>query len=951
MNLTILIPQYLLLLVAIPPVLWLFWRSTTHPSRVRRGLVLGLRVLLIVLLVLSVSGLSVENPTEQANVMFALDVSDSVSEEGREAALDFVQRTLGQMKKGDQAGLIIFGADVSVEAGLQPMPDVKKITSTVSGHATDISHALELAMAQFSGGGKERVVLLTDGNETKGDAQEAALVAQSLGVEVWGVPIGSSSRPLDVQLDRVMAPGRVSIGEPIEVRAVVSSPQATPAHLLLFRDQTLLGEREVALHPGKNAFVFSDTLEEPGLHRYEAVVNVAADPIPENNRGIAFMEVEGRPKILIIYGEEGPPVELARAQTAQGLAVELRRWTELPQSLSELLRYDAVILDNAPGLGVSLAKMEAIEKYVRDGGGGLIMLGGDRSFGPGGYHRTPVERALPVNMDVPAKMTIPSLALALVIDKSDSMGGYIGDASRGSRPAQGTTKMELAKMAAFSAITMLNPFDQVGLVAFDTDVQWIIPITEAGDRERIATKLSALTHSGGTDIYKGLVEGFQALSQVKAIKKHLILLSDGLTPKADFEGLVRKMVQEKITVSTVGVGEDTDKWLMAQIADWGQGRYYFTNDSESVPRIFVSETILVSRTLVEEHPFTPSIRQDHELLRGIPLNALPILRGYVLAYPKPAAESLLVSDKGDPVLAVWRYGLGRSAAFTSDLRGRWGKAWVEWGEFGKFASQLVRWTQRKTPRQNMWLDIAVRDGKSQVTVDLYNDQDEFINQAKLTATVTGSGRASAPLAFEQTAPGRYEGTFELNGTGEYFVTVSGEDSKGEAVGPRTVAFAVPYSPEYIPRPPNVRLLRKLADLTGGRLLHLAEGSETVGEIFRVAEDGHRPPRSLWYPLILAALTVFFLDIAVRKLPPAEQWLGRFGRRPFWAQRLGMRGPPRRLETPADGFDGSSGASAAAQSSDRDGTRPGPLPTAELYVARLRWRNSPRGSHRTSRGGG
>ncbi len=109
--------------------------------------------------------------------------------------------------------------------------------------------------------------------------------------------------------------------------------------------------------------------------------------------------------------------------------------------------------------------------------------------------------------------------------------------SRGGRPTQGTTKLELAKMASFSAITLLNPFDQVGLVAFNTDTEWVIPLTEAGDRERIGAKLSGLNHSGGTDVYKGLVEGFQALSQVKAIKKHLILLSDGLTPKADFEGI------------------------------------------------------------------------------------------------------------------------------------------------------------------------------------------------------------------------------------------------------------------------------------------------------------------------------------------------------------------------------------------------------------------------------
>jgi len=935
MNLTFIAPQYLLLLGFIPLVVWVFWRSTTHLMPFRRSLVLILRVLMIALVVCALSGLSVENPTEQVNVMFVLDSSDSVGTDGREAGLRFVQGAMRQLKGGDQAGLIVFGEETSVELALQPEAAVAKIDSTVSGRGTDITHALEVALAQFPAVGKKRVVLLTDGNETQGNAQEVALVAQSLGVEVWSVPLGANQRPSDVQLDRIIVSPRVNVGESLDIRVVVSSQQATPAHLLLFRDQALIGEREIGLHPGKNAQVFADTLEDPGLHRYEAVVNVIGDPLTENNRHIAFTDVVGKAKILLVYGEEGPPAELAQALSVQGLAPELRRWTELPHALSELLQYDSVILDNAPGLGVSLAKMEAIEKYVRDGGGGLIMLGGDRSFGPGGYYRTPVERALPVNMDVPAKMTIPSLALMLVIDKSDSMGGYIGDASRGSRPTQGTTKLELAKMASFSAITLLNPFDQVGLVAFNTDTEWVIPLTEAGDRERIGAKLSSLNHSGGTDVFKGLMEGFQALSQVKAIKKHLILLSDGLTPKADFEGLVRQMAQQRITVSTVALGEDADKWLMSQVADWGQGRYYFANDSESVPRIFTSETILVARTLVEEHAFSPSVRHAHEVLRGLESDALPPLRGYVLAYPKPAAEVLLVSDKADPVLAVWRYGLGRTAAFTSDLRGRWGKAWVEWDDYGKFATQLVRWTQRKTLRQNMWMNVVLQDGKSQVTVDLYDDRDEFVNSASLSGTVAVSGQSSSALALEQTAPGRYTGSFGLHGTGEYFVTIAGQDRRGEPIEPHTTAFAIPYSAEYIPRPQNLRLLRKLAELSGGQLLHLTDGPETLAELFQVAGDGRRPPHNLWYVLILAALGLYFCDIVARKLPPAEQWLGPLGVR--W---LTPRRAPRFRSEAGDG----------AVASDRPAeTLPGgAAPVGELYIARLRGRAAQNESSRTVR---
>jgi Mg-chelatase subunit ChlD/uncharacterized membrane protein len=929
MNLTFVAPQYLLLLVFIPIVFWLFWRSTTHLAPFRRSLVLILRLLMMVLVVLSLSGLSVENTTEQVNVIFALDVSDSVGEESREAALSFMQHAMKQMKKGDRAGLIVFGEDASVELALQSAAAVTRLDSAVSGRATDIAQAVEVALAQFPATGKKRLMLLTDGNETQGNAQEAALVAQSLGVQLWSVPLGSRQRPMDVQLDRVIAPPRSNTSEPLAVRVVVSSQRATPAHLLLFRDQTLIGEREIELQPGKTAQVFSDILEESGLHRYEAVVNVVGDPLPENNRNVTFTEVVGKAKVLVVYGEEGPPRELVQSLTVQGLSPEERRWTELPHGLGELLQYDSVILDNAPGLGVSMAKMEALEKYVRDGGGGLIMLGGDRSFGPGGYYRTPMERALPVNMDVPARMTIPSLALMLVIDKSDSMGGYIGETNRGGRTAQGTTKLELAKMASFSAITLLNPFDQVGLVAFNTDSEWVIPLTEAGDRERIGTKLSGLSHSGGTDVYKGLAEGFQALSQVKAIKKHLILLSDGLTPKADFEGLVRQMAQQRITVSTVALGEDADKWLMSQIAEWGQGRYYFANDSESVPRIFTSETILVARTLVEEHTFIPGIRQDHEILRGIEPQDLPPLRGYVLAYPKPAAEVILVSDKADPVLAVWRYGLGRTAAFTSDLRGRWGKAWVQWGDFGKFAGQLVRWTQRKTLHQNMWMNVAQQDGKSEITVDLYDPQDEFINNAVLTGTVTVSGKASTPVSLEQTAPGRYKGSFAMRDMGEYFITVSGTDGRGETIEPRTTAFAIPYAAEYIPRPPNLRLLRKLAEMTGGRVLHLTDGTEALAELFQVGDGGPRPPQSLWYALILAALLLYFFDIVARKLPSGDRWLARLS----WLSPQRWRGGTRPDGSPDGPRDARNRFGPAATGQE--------IPSGELYVARLRGR-SPQG---------
>jgi hypothetical protein len=261
---------------------------------------------------------------------------------------------------------------------------------------------------------------------------------------------------------------------------------------------------------------------------------------------------------------------------------------------------------------------------------------------------------------------------------------------------------------------------------------------------------------------------------------------------------------------------------------------------------------------------------------------------------------------------------------------------VEWQDFGKFVGQLVRWTQRKTLRQTMWMNVALQDDKSQITVDLYDEQDEFINNANLSGTVTVSDKASTPLPLEQTAPGRYKGSFALDGTGEYFITVSGQDGRGETIEPRTTAFAIPYSAEYLPRPQNLRLLRKLANLTGGQLLHVTDGPETLAELFQVAGDGHRPPRSLWYVLILAALLLYFFDIVARKLPPAEQWLGRVG----WWQPQGRRTAMRR-DSSGEGVD---------SASDRPGGAVvgGDAQPGELYVARLRRRPAPGESTRTIR---
>jgi Mg-chelatase subunit ChlD len=495
-------PYFVALLILAP--LFIYWlrRTPRHLSPLRRRLLLGLRLTVFVLLIAGLVRLSLTRAYHQVNVIFLLDMSHSIAAEISQQALTFIQ-TLSKLKRPDDGvGLVVFGADASLEQAVSTTFALSEIASEVDGAATNIARALQVGLASFPAAGARQLVLLTDGNENVAAATEAAVIARSLGTAVSALPLGRPLGEPEVRVQNLMLPGQVKAGEPYRVEAVVFSSFETPVSLELFRGGHFAGRQEVTLQAGKNRFSFPQRTTQEGVHLYQLVVNSPKDTIVDNNRWLAFTEILGPPKILLLYDPPHTSTALVEALRQQGLTVRTQPWETLPHSLSGYLEYDALIFDNVPGFGISVSQMEVLQRYVRDMGGGVLMLGGEKSFGAGGYYRTPLEKILPVDMDIPTKMSIPSLSLVMVIDKSDSMGGGISDA----RPAQSyearTTKLEVAKIAAFSAMKLLNPFDQVGLLAFNAEWQWTVPMSEAGKREQIASRLSALTHGGGTDLYK-----------------------------------------------------------------------------------------------------------------------------------------------------------------------------------------------------------------------------------------------------------------------------------------------------------------------------------------------------------------------------------------------------------------------------------------------------------------
>ena len=861
----------------------LFWYWLRHTPRrlapLRRRLLMGVRLVVLALLIAGLVRLSLTQLSQQVNVVFLLDLSHSVAAATRQHALDFM-RTVSQHRPAqDGIGLVVFGADAVVEQGVSRQFALSDITSQVEGTATNMARAIQVGIASFPSEGARRLVLLSDGNENVGAAAEAALIARSLGVQVFALPLGRPTQEPEVRVDKLMVPAQVKGGTPYRVEAVVFSTIETPASLELFREGALVDRLEVTLRPGKNRYQFLQSATAEGVQLYQLIVNSPQDTIPDNNRWQAFIEVIGRPKILLVYDPPERSTALVEALRQQGFEVQTRPWQELPQTLSGYLEYEALIFDNVPSFGISVSQMEILERYVRDMGGGLLMLGGEKSFGAGGYYRTPLEKILPVDMDIPTKMSIPSLCLVMVIDRSDSMGGSISGTQPTQRLDERTTKMEVAKIAAFSAMKLLNPFDQVGLLAFNADWDWTVPITEAGKREQIAGKLATLTHAGGTDLYKALQEGLRALKEVRAVKKHLIALSDGLTPNMDFEALMRDATEHNITVTAVAVGKDADRTLMDAIAHWGHGRSYYTDDAQYVPRIFTTETILVSRGLIEEQPFHAALQTEHELLQGVQMAQAPPLYGYVVTYGKPAAELLLVTPKTDPLLAVQRYGLGRTAAFTSDLSARWGKDWLRWPQFSQFVAQLMRWVQRQGVMENFDVRVDIREGQAIVQADVYDAQERYVNHLDLQGSrVLTPSRQTLPVSFTPIAPGRYQGRFPVQGNGEYVLSMVGTQGD-KTIGPKTVGLTLPYSAEYLGLDINYSLLNLLADRTGGQVLRADAASEAADVLFATQGQPLTALKDYWPWFVILALCFFILDIAVRQVFIPAAWTTRWQRQP------------------------------------------------------------------------
>lgn len=850
-------PQYLLLLPLVWAYTWWVMRDTLADlGRSRGRWAAGMRLFLLTLIVLALSGIQFVRPTTSLCTIFVVDISDSVEHTpaARQEIYNYINVAAKKMRTGDALALVAFGA----EALLDHAPEdsrhfISKIFSIPSSSRTDIAAGIQLAMASFPQESGKQIVLFSDGNENLGDALEQAGLAISSDVRISVKPLARDTARGEVLVRQVALPQTVKQGAPFQVAVVAETMLPTHANVLLYRDGTLVAQRAVNLPAGATMLTFEQTAPSGGTYQYRAVLQAPPekDTVPDNNAAYAFTRVQGTPKVLLIENAAGDGASLAATLRAHQVTTVEGGPDRIPTSLADCAQYDSIIFANVPAWRMTTTQMAVIRAAVQDTGMGFLMIGGDESFGAGGYYNTPIEEALPVTMEAKKQETYSSVAIALVLEDLE---------------IQTLTDISIEGAKAF--VDMLGPADYVGVI--DQMSQWRIPMRRVDSRGSIKSQMDQLKGLGDTDMYgPPMLEAAKQLQTTRARVKHIVLIGDG-------DGMCEPATLQKIrsmgiTVSAISTGIDGDYGFktMQNIARLGGGQAYETKRPQDLPRHLARDTNTISRPPIVEKDFRPVIQYSTSaILNGVDWSSAPTLRGYVVAGVRektPLAQLLMTSPKNDPILAAWQYGLGHTVAFTSDACGRWGTNWLHWSGYASFWPQAVRWTLRQRAPVDFQTSVSEDHGRASVTVDAVAQNGEFRNLLDLRAHIAfvapggyDPETTDEVVPLEQTAPGRYETSFETKKVGAYVLTVEERDGD-KTTGLQTNTLVIPYSPEFQHIAPNAALLEQVASRAKGEVKPPPE------DIYGRLRFGSRTLRDIWTLVLCLAALLFLFDVALRRI--------------------------------------------------------------------------------------
>jgi uncharacterized membrane protein len=891
-------PEWLLLLLSLPVFWWIRLHSLTDLPIGQQILSVLLRNAILIALALALMQIThVREESELVATVFVVDVSDSVPDVMLEKARDELQK-LWDSRGTSRVRLVTFAEEakeVTVRAEADGrLPPIQRHANRRLG--TDLQQAMRLAYGLYPPGHLKRMVLVTDGNETSGYALSEVVTAAKLGIRIHHVSAPKFEPPKEIMVTAIDVPESIEQNIPFEVSATVRATYEGPVTCHLGIDDTFDNTsarvKELRAVRGHETVGFDEIrLKKGGTHRFEvrcwpgaaapkaaeehnslaaaadegtanaAPKSAVADNMPPktsgdtvatNNHFSVTRFVPEKKRVLYIEGESLYSKNF-RDALADEYDVEIRGARGIPRTLADAQKFSAIVISDVPREGnysrinMTTRQMKLLDSYAKRGGL-LLFTGGQDSLGPGGYGDTYLERqVLPVRLDVEHELETPRVAMVLVIDKSASMNGG--------------KKIELAKKAARETVRVLDKRDLLAIVGFDSEPQDIIRLTRASNKTRFDRSIRRLRGSGGTNIYLALERGFEILAGVDAKIKHVILMTDGQSDKQGILVPVQRAVRKGVTVSAVALGRQADRNLLYQIANAGKGRFYFTENAEAIPKLFVDETREVAGESVKAEVSRPKLRRKYASLRflkGINARNAPPLSGWVPTQQKRKSEVIMTIGEDDPLLARWKRGKGWVYVFTSDIKNKWASRWLRWPSFAAFWRQLIKDGIQKEEKTTIYpMTVTVARHELHMTVDAVSDEDEFIRGLDSTAAVTAPNGSKQNVPLHQTAPGRYEARIEARQYGPYQVAIQHSlNGKPVAISQGQGTYA--YAEELITTSPDLSRIVALSTNTGG----LADPSPE--DILKTYGQSVRHEAPIWHYFLYAVLGMFIADVLLRR---------------------------------------------------------------------------------------
>ena len=861
-----------LILLAVVPVLILVQRWTyLGTTQWRKSTTFFLRGAALLCAIFALANLHRTDKEQRLAVVFLIDTSESISPSQHEAALNQINAAVANLKPTDRFGIVGFSRDTSILTEIrqkqeQSLAGVLETIAeqTMRRDGTDVITALKRAIGLLPDDYHRRIVLFSDGIHNGGgiSLEDYLPLLSASNVELLTIPLDTLKDA--VRVVQLQVPNQVRKGQRFEIDAVIETDGSIPQlNATLYHEGAPIDEFEWTRPSGTHVMTLAvPPVSEERNHRYELRLE-PTDEIPENNRGYGVVQVQGKPHALYLESDQTQSENLKTVLEENGFDVEVRAPTEMPTERIELQRSDVLILSDVSADGLASEQLQSIESYVRDLGHGLVVIGGEHAYGPGGYTDTALERVLPVEM-TPREQK-DTVAVLFVLDTSGSMANYVGGQRR---------KIDLAIAGIRAGIENLEEDDVAGGISFSASFDRVSRLTS--DHGALLRAVQRLKPAGGTTRMKeAIAEAHKMLEADDAKRKHIILLSDGKSDDtaSDFLALAEQIAEARISITAIAIGE-ANRELLTQLTAANGGRMESVQNVQELPTV-VMEAVRETQRYIVQEPFRPVITDPNaSIVEG--LGGLPALGGYTATSEKESAQVFIHSHKDEPILAGWHIGLGKAIAWTSDVKPAWGKEWIPWDNFGKFWGQVVNWTLPAADASaDFDLVLSLQQGVVAVRIDARDP-----SQASYKVRVAGPGEIGSPVEMQQMTSTRYSGAFQGQDSGSYIVTAQRE-TDGQV---RTEVLSLSYPIEYAEFAVNTELLKTLAVSTGG----VYEPIPT--QIAAPAGVPIEKQVSLVQALLVAAGLLFVLEMILRRYSIANrriaELLGRLRRKPVETQVVG-----------------------------------------------------------------